>query len=88
MRNDDNRNTGLMIISVFSSFFFNYLFLFKDLDLNELELESRTSTALPPQSAHDFDPEFEAKTWKSTVLGKAYQEGRLNKRERKQPGSE
>ncbi|XP_039249520.2 cilia- and flagella-associated protein 337-like [Styela clava] len=41
------------------------------------------------ESKDDFiyDPEFRASTWDSTVLGKAYQESRLNKRERKQPST-
>ena len=52
-------------------------------------MESRASTAAVPSkppTAHGFDPDFRAQTWKSTVLGKAYQEDRMQKRERKQPG--
>nr|CAB3267710.1 WD repeat-containing protein 49-like [Phallusia mammillata] len=62
--------------------------LFKDFDINEIELESRASTA-PEQIPLpvEFDPEFRANTWRQTVLGKAYQEGRMQKRERKQPGT-
>ncbi|XP_076812547.1 cilia- and flagella-associated protein 337-like [Clavelina lepadiformis] len=64
--------------------------LFKEFDINEIELESRASTAAVPSkppTAHGFDPDFRAQTWKSTVLGKAYQEDRMQKRERKQPGT-
>nr|XP_018668447.1 WD repeat-containing protein 49-like [Ciona intestinalis] len=63
--------------------------LFKEFDMSELELESRASTApdMRVVSSHSYDPDFRANTWGNTVLGKAYQEGRLNKRERKQPGT-
>lgn len=41
------------------------------------------------ESVEDFvyDPEFRVSTWDTTVLGKAYKETRLQKRERKQPGT-
>ncbi|XP_068715125.1 cilia- and flagella-associated protein 337-like [Montipora foliosa] len=32
-----------------------------------------------------FDPEFRVSTWQQTILGKAYQEKRIEKRERRQP---
>ncbi|XP_067024528.1 cilia- and flagella-associated protein 337-like isoform X2 [Acropora muricata] len=34
-----------------------------------------------------FDPEFRVTTWQQTILGKAYQEKRIEKRERRQPQS-
>ena len=69
----------------------NISFSAQDFDINEIELESRCSTA-PERIARSSDghnqheADFEGKTWDRTVLGKSYQEGRLNKRERKQPG--
>lgn len=62
-------------------------------EIEEVAEDTEEEDELDPisqgESAEDFvyDPEFRVSTWKTTVLGKAYKETRLNKRERKQPGT-
>lgn len=61
----------------------------EDAGHKEPEEEIEEELVIHQESEEDFvyDPSLRVSTWGSTVLGKAYQESRLQKRERKQPGT-
>lgn len=58
-----------------------------DIKESVLETKEEGDDLEIPENDIPFNPEFKAITWNNTVLGKAYQESRLSKRERKQPGT-